>query len=853
MGSRKRYSVLVLLILAQYIASLLIVGGAVVTTAPHATPSGEQRIAVILCCFPNHPPKNDVKQIYERVFVNACQMVRSVSYDQCWLTGQVSGWVVLDKNLESYGRRGGNDIVKDVVAKIDPSFDFSNFDRLLVIHSGPSYQLTNRNESFPSDSWCNLLVPTLDGRTFRDRMLVSEDCSIRTIVHELGHSLGAVDLYNKPRSEGIIDSNETYIGPWCIMGSGYAQMCLFTECKIGWIPSHDVYRVRHESSAVDILGMSEVGMGYRGIRFDIEGDCKYYLIEARTRCGLDSYKDEGVLITLVDERIEAGYGIIDVVSSCSNNSVRHAPFEVHQSFQDPDNGFFLHVISRTKQGFNVSVGVDYTVEAENAVFSAPRSTDFAREVSLSMCYDGLVYCAVERTTFVGDYLNFIEVHKSIDSGRTWHQVFNTTGLNLNFSDAVVCVLDDDPVLIARGWNHTASQLMLLTLRNELETHVLVDEVSLRGISAVPNPELAQVFLSWGEWNSSSGLCRVCYGAWNGNIWKASSSYLGNARHPRLSNAPLGHDGIPLMLYRDTSSYARINLTVFNGTEVLASWTNRTEGSFTISSYDIIVAEENIVVALTELAWQDGDMIYNTRISRGCDPNSLKDSATLQHIRQPLLFSYIRTSESCLGMLVFNESSWTRVVLNLTDDVESVTQIHTTDNCQLSKTSTQGIESIVIISCGASSASTMYAWSLFIGPRPPLEVLTYYTADTGMVNITFYALVVMALLGIITGVLLSVTDAGFHELTGRGCRTLARRVKGAIASYFDKTFAIGVFVGTLTGFAVLRFFPVLHILPDTYQIGRVIARSILWDMILFMPVVLVIVFFNWLGGKHNTCA
>ena len=105
-------------------------------TAPTLTPFGEQKLAVILACFPDTEPVNDVDEIHQLIFENGSRMLKEMSYEKAWLTGEVSGWIKLDNNFEFYGKGvdGEDRLVKEAVVKADPIFDFSPFELRLQIH-----------------------------------------------------------------------------------------------------------------------------------------------------------------------------------------------------------------------------------------------------------------------------------------------------------------------------------------------------------------------------------------------------------------------------------------------------------------------------------------------------------------------------------------------------------------------------------------------------------------------------------------------------------------------------------------------------------------------------------------------
>ena len=832
------------MIIIQLAISLLIFQSTLGLTTPSYSPFGEQQVAVVLASFPNYSPEHNVSEINDWVFQNVSQMIYEISYGRTWLTGKVIGWVRLSKNIEEYYEQ---QIVKEAVRLSDPFVDFSKFNRLLVIHSGPSYQLTG-NSSYPETSWSNLVVPTMDLRTFVDYMLVSERASVYSILHELCHSLGAVDLYNVPKSFDLNpETNDSYIGTWCLMGEGLTQMCLFNKLKVGFIRDSEVFHLGSGSATLELIGISESKMGFRGVRFNRHNDSKYYLIEARTAVGLDRYVREGVVVTVVDESREPGYGIVDFVSSCENGSIKRGAFRVGDSFYDRENGFVMHVNSRTKHGFNITVGTSPHYVAEQSVFLPARNNELINDIDLSSCINGLMFCVVSRNQFYPTYYNYVEVYKSANSGKSWQFLYNTTFTKMNCSDPQIAMVNETPVLIVNEWNQTLTRLAIINgVTNRTIHHILLEpELALRGFSCTSDLLNDLVYVCWSEQNLRTGIFTIHYGIWNGSEWSDYGSELQNAMRPELSNVPhWASQGIsrPLLIYRDPTRIGHVRLTSFGNNEPIVSWANATVGGIPFD-YNLIVSPYKIQVIITEYLITSNGSPYLTRLVEGNDINDLDEIYSFYGLRSSKPFVFSSSSNPQVGLLAYNDTKCEWTLLNWTRSLQIITEIPTTSNLQIAPSYSADLDTVVAVSEWMSSTSNSYIWRVAISSRSPYyHPFFFELPDYQWLLLAPLAIIILAIIVPFISLVAIIANPSWTDEIVR----LIRRAIASVANQLPSSKFIilisflNIVIITNLLWLFVCIFDIGLASYSTYQMARMVLPSILRSVLFIaLPLMLIL--------------
>ncbi len=342
------------------------------STAPgftlHAqnSPSTSLKVIVILAEFSDAKHTVSSDEIKKRIFVEMNNYYKEVSYGGVSLTGDViKDWIVLSKPFSSYGNLlafGGSDIwsrrrqlVSDVVRAADDQVDFSQYNRvIIVVPMVPLICYAYRGS-----------ILTNDGVIVSWATVQREDRPASVFAHEIGHTLGLRDLYDRALAEklGSSDAAAIYVGPWCLMSTafrGSMHFCAYNKIVLGWIPPERIKVISPGSTefvTVQPLGVKTQGIQVVKIPLNTQS---YYLVEVRRKIGFDKVlPDEGMLITFVDETIQ-GDGFIKVKDAePSTTGLHDATFDVRlgkkNAFVDAEQGLAIIVLYADDNGYFISV------------------------------------------------------------------------------------------------------------------------------------------------------------------------------------------------------------------------------------------------------------------------------------------------------------------------------------------------------------------------------------------------------------------------------------------------------------------------------------------------------------------
>ncbi|MBP7497690.1 MAG: M6 family metalloprotease domain-containing protein [Bacteroidales bacterium] len=186
------------------------------------------------------------------------------------------------------------------------------------------------------DSWGGVLWPhkslagagngnLINGKRKYSHNLLYTNTDVKTLVHEMFHTLGAPDLYH-------YYSSGYPTGTWDIMGGGYGQMCAYMKFKYGgWIDS--IPEVENGERYTLNLLTSPTNNCYK-IKTN-NSDFEYFVVEYRERSGYDGWvPGSGMIIYRINTNFNGNaYGPPDEVyvyrpggTLLENGSLMDAPF-----------------------------------------------------------------------------------------------------------------------------------------------------------------------------------------------------------------------------------------------------------------------------------------------------------------------------------------------------------------------------------------------------------------------------------------------------------------------------------------------------------------------------------------------
>lgn len=309
------------------------------------------RLIVIGVQFIDLSTSTDLKSLKNRFFIEMNEYYQEVSFNKVRINGDIiNNWVNIPNNMSYYGNYTNNNhtlgarkLLEDVISLIDNTTDFSNYDSIMLVHPGVDEVSSHNEKDIRSWGWWDgLRLATQDGVTFQQGAVVSEKSPLGIFCHEFGHILGLPDLYNDNESEPI-----EYVGQWGLMGKGCwnnngthpSHPTAWSKMKLDWIEQSQIMIVTDRDSIMRIEPLEESTTGIQIVKIPIIAPDIYYLTEIRRHILFDEYlSSEGVLVTLVNESLKSGHGIVRVMNAVNRStSLNYAAF----SLEPNGNSVFL--------------------------------------------------------------------------------------------------------------------------------------------------------------------------------------------------------------------------------------------------------------------------------------------------------------------------------------------------------------------------------------------------------------------------------------------------------------------------------------------------------------------------------
>lgn len=356
--------------LAILVSSCLFARGTVAQASQQDSTVGEQRVVAILVEFPDlkHSlPRDEIDQL---VFVEMNRYFTEVSYNKTWITGDtVADWILMPRKFSEYGPFGYggryDKLAEAVIKASDSEVDFRKYDYVLVFIPGVrefiSYAIWGRS------------IQTQDGVAVSRVAMQTEYHAERFVFHEFGHLLGGLpDQYDydlaakESKGYSAIDAG-IYVGEWDLMGFSPTMwitphLMAFNKIKLGWIEAQETMTVSlGQSATIDINPIESSSGGIYAIRILLPSQV-YYLVEARARIGYDEdLPDEGILVSLVDERRGSGHGIVRIQDADpSTATLEDATFDLRDGkragFFDRKNGISIVITAKSGLSYTLFVG-----------------------------------------------------------------------------------------------------------------------------------------------------------------------------------------------------------------------------------------------------------------------------------------------------------------------------------------------------------------------------------------------------------------------------------------------------------------------------------------------------------------
>jgi len=251
--------------------------------AAACTVVGEQKTIVLLVEFPSQPlPAHVTAAAYQTAVLSVGRSVdsylRDASYGKAWLSGEVLGPLVLDRD---YACSDSDGIVQAAIRAADSQVDFSKYTRLIVVAPkrgdcaigtglvGCASYTAPADGSFTA-SWTLLQAESLK----------TNDAVASVAGHEFGHNLGlghANALDYGSETLGAFDKTGTeltYGDPFSIMGSSWSMAGEYNlghfsaphKAALGWLEGGSNVRVVESSGTFLLLPYGTRSTGLQALK-----------------------------------------------------------------------------------------------------------------------------------------------------------------------------------------------------------------------------------------------------------------------------------------------------------------------------------------------------------------------------------------------------------------------------------------------------------------------------------------------------------------------------------------------------------------------------------------------------------
>jgi len=359
--------------------------------------TGDQKVLVIMAKFPDVDPSFSIERQKQKYFDKLNRYLQSVSYGQAWITGKVTNWYTLPREVKSYSLSKHNlevdhsrviRLIQDSLDLVDEDEDFSDYS-MIFISLGAKRQDYGMMGlcGYPGMLGWQIKLPIKTKKRGQDIpggvAIYCENAHVGVVFHDMAHIMGGVQggkrilpcLYDHDLQAKQGSFRNYY--PFYLINVGYYDpmschfydlkqgppgVCAWTKMRLNWMPPRKVIDVpRGEDRTVTLGPLSEARSRLLAIRAPIDSST-YYLIENRQPVGPDrNLPSHGLLIYYCDDRIsECRHGRSPVKLINADSAVpelKGAPFTAGgtTTFKDETSNVTVKIISHVGSGIKMYV------------------------------------------------------------------------------------------------------------------------------------------------------------------------------------------------------------------------------------------------------------------------------------------------------------------------------------------------------------------------------------------------------------------------------------------------------------------------------------------------------------------
>ena len=298
--------------------------------------TGTIRVALAFVDFPNSQETGSIDSAFDKIASRVSAVYKEMSYGKLTVEFvKIPGWIRMDKASNDYkiSQSGLGDYrdtityASEVVRKTDPTVDFTGVDSIVVFASEEAPGIAGDYEQTLSEPLKTKEVSTIQSVIVSGGGWWLKWWDPNVVAHEFGHTLGLADLYDSEAGEN--DPLSPFVGDFDLMSYGYEESLApsllgWDRWRLGWISDDAVICLKPTAENRVILSPLQSGKGALLAVVPLSAT-KVLVMESRRPIGIDSkLPDSGVLVYIVDSRIDSGLGPIRVQGTWTSVSMSDA-------------------------------------------------------------------------------------------------------------------------------------------------------------------------------------------------------------------------------------------------------------------------------------------------------------------------------------------------------------------------------------------------------------------------------------------------------------------------------------------------------------------------------------------------
>ena len=302
--------------------------------------TGTIRVALAFVDFPNSQETGGIDSAFDKIASRVSAVYKEMSYGKLTVEFvKIPGWIRMDKASNAYqiSQEGLGDYTdtvayaSEVIRKTDPTVDFTGVDSIVVFASEEAPGIAGDYEQTLSEPLKTKEVSSIQSVIVSGGGWWLQSWDPTAISHELGHTLGLADLYDINAEEnGPINP---FVGDFDFMSYAYEESLApsllgWDRWRLGWISDDAVICLKPTAENRVTLSPLQSGKGALLAVVPLSAT-RVLVMESRRPIGIDSkLPDSGVLVYIVDSRVNSGLGPIRVQGTWTSESMTEALLSV---------------------------------------------------------------------------------------------------------------------------------------------------------------------------------------------------------------------------------------------------------------------------------------------------------------------------------------------------------------------------------------------------------------------------------------------------------------------------------------------------------------------------------------------